>query len=95
MLGSSTEAWDHIVIYYQTPATTEKTRLEMEWSSLQMSVGEQPIVFFTNSKLIRHKRAKHGITMSDADACRHIVRRLSAEYDIQKSMFLGTEDMDL
>ncbi|CAM9977489.1 unnamed protein product, partial [Sphacelaria rigidula] len=81
MLGSPSEAWDHIVRYYKTPASTEKSRLEMEWKSLQMGVRELPIMYFSGAKLIRHKREKHGIIVTDSDSCRHFVRRLSSKYD--------------
>ncbi|CAM9384321.1 unnamed protein product, partial [Sphacelaria rigidula] len=95
MLGSPSEAWDHIVRYYKTPACTEKTRLEMEWTSLQMSVGELPIMYFSRAKLIGHKRAKHGRIVTDSDSCRHFVRGLSSEYDVQKNVLLGMEDLDI
>ena len=60
-----------------------------------MYVGEEPFKYFSRCKVIRHKRQKLGIVVSDVDACRHYVRRLSSEYEIQKSLLLGTMDLSV
>lgn len=66
-IRSPSEAWHHIFKFYQTPPTTDEARLEVEWNSLEMLVGEIPLVYFSRATLIRHYRARHGIFMRDAD----------------------------
>lgn len=94
MLGSPSAARDHMVKYYMTSPTTDTPRLDIEWSSLEMNVGEVLLVFFSLTKPMRHSQARHGVIMSDAVADRHYVCCPSFDYEVQKSVLLGIDVVD-
>ncbi|CAN0041273.1 unnamed protein product, partial [Sphacelaria rigidula] len=74
--------WRYIADYYTVSPTTEKVQLDHEWQALDMNLGEDPRIFLDRAKLIRYNCAKLGVVISDADANRHYIRRLSSDFDI-------------
>ncbi|CAN0450700.1 unnamed protein product, partial [Pylaiella littoralis] len=92
-LGSPSEAWELMVEMYTALPTTAKEILEQEWINLEMQVGETPTLYFARAKTLRTKREKHGVTLSDSESNRHIARRLSSDYALQKSMLLISDEI--
>ncbi|CAN0410909.1 unnamed protein product, partial [Pylaiella littoralis] len=92
-LGSPSEAWELMVEMYTALPTTAKETLEQEWINLEMQVGETPTLYFARAKTLRTKREKHGVTLSDSESNRHIARRLSSDYALQKRVLLISDEI--
>lgn len=93
MLGSPSASWDYLVQCYSISSAPEKTKIKREGQTLEMNVGEPPLVFFGRAKLIRHQRERFGL-FSDSDVNCQCVRGLSSKCDVQRGILLDMGEID-
>lgn len=67
---------------------------QTSWLTLEMRSDGSPLVFLSRANLIKHKRGQYDIKIPEGQANWHYARHLSSDYDIQKEILLGMQDID-